>query len=273
MAINKGKKIPRDLPDVQNGTPKHRINIDRVGVSDLSYPIVVLDRDNKEQHTVADVTMSVELPSHWRGTHMSRFVAILNRFRGRITYEQIEKILREMLDEFEARSAHITFRFPYFVDKKAPVSGENSFMEFIASFDGEMDQNGFRFWLGLKVPVTLLCPCSREISEVGAHNQRAIVDIRVLCDGFVWIEDLGKIAESEASAPVFSLLKREDEKYITEKAFKNPRFVEDIVRGIAKKLARRKTIAEYSVEAISFESIHNHQAFARISSKKTYPKK
>jgi GTP cyclohydrolase I len=269
------KEIPLrgKMPDVQKHKPVHPLPINRVGIQNLSYPIVVFDRRNERQHTTGKITMSVDLPSHWRGTHMSRFVEIINRYRGEITHKQIRAILEKALEQFDATASHITIEFPYFLEKEAPVSGEKSLMEYIATFDGELDPDGFRFRIGTRVPAQTLCPCSKEISARGAHNQRAYIEISVLCDGFIWLEELIEIAENAASAPVYSLLKREDEKAITEKAFDNPKFVEDVVRNVASELESRKDVAEYTVRAISDESIHNHCAFAQISGKRKTKKR
>jgi GTP cyclohydrolase IB len=269
----KEKTLKDKLPDVQKSKPVHLLPINRVGIQDLSYPVVVFDKRNERQHTIGKITMSVDLPAHWRGTHMSRFIEIINRYRGEITKKQIRAILDKALVQFEATAAHIKIEFPYFIEKTAPVSGEKSLLEYSATFDGELDPNGFRFRLGARVPAQTLCPCSKEISERGAHNQRASIEISVLCDGFVWIEELIEIAENAASSPVYSLLKREDEKEITERAFDNPKFVEDVVRGVASELGSRQDILDYTVRAISDESIHNHCAFAQINGKRAIKKR
>ncbi len=253
------------MPDVQNDAPEHPLDIDRVGIMDLAYPIVVLDRNRRVQSTVADVTISVDLPAQWRGTHMSRFLEILNKFRGEITYVQIRAILEAMLGEFGARAAHIRLVFPYFIEKKAPVTGAASLMEYTAIFDGELDRDGYRFRVGIEAPVTTLCPCSKELCEKSAHSQRAFVEIEVLSPAFIWIEDLIELAERAASSPVYSLLKRPDEKAVTETAYDNPRFVEDVAREIAKELDGYTDIAEFFVRVVSMESIHNHSAFATIT--------
>ena len=253
------------MPDVAKDRPEHAIDIDRVGISGLSYPIIVLDRENKKQHTVATVRMSVALPSRWRGTHMSRFIEILNRYRGEITHVQMKAILDEVLRQFDAHAAYITIEFPYFLEKKAPVSGAPSLMEYRAVFDGAIEGGNYRFKLGVTTPVTTLCPCSKEISDEGAHSQRARIYIETVSSSFIWIEELVEIAERAGSAPVFSLLKREDEKFVSEMAYENPRFVEDVARMIARELDSREDITEYTVRVVSEESIHNHAAFARIS--------
>ena len=271
------------MVDVQNERPDHEIPIDKVGINGLFYPIHVLDRNEEYQPTIGNFEMSVCLPKSYRGTHMSRFVAILNRHRGEITYRQIEPILREIKRDFDAKQAYIRIDFQYFISKSAPVSGEKALLPINAFFIAElgksakkMDANSsessttdrFSFQLGVVTPVTTLCPCSREISKYGAHNQRAAVTIIVEFDGFVWIEELVEIAEAAASAPVFTLLKRPDEKYITEMAYENPRFVEDLVRNVAVTLDKDDRISYYKVEVESEESIHTHNAIAMIERNK-----
>jgi len=255
------------LPDVAIDKPEHEIAIDRVGIEELLYPIVVLDKNNRKQSTVAKVRMSVDLPARWRGTHMSRFVEIINRFRGEITYVQLREILDTIITQFDARSAHITLEFPYFIEKLAPVSKTPSLMQYTAVFDGIIEDGEYRFMLGVEVPVTTLCPCSKELCESSAHSQRTKISIEVISSDFVWIEELVEIAESSASAPLFAMLKREDEKFVTDLAYANPRFVEDVVRAVAEKLGARGDILSYDVRASSEESIHNHSAFARIARK------
>ncbi len=257
-------KSHKQAKDVQKDTPAHPVDIDRVGIDDLRYPVIVLDRNSEHQGTVAKITMSVDLPAKWRGTHMSRFLSVLNKFRGEITYIQIRAILEAMLAEFEARAAHFRMEFPYFIEKSAPLSGEKSLVDYTAIFDGELDTEGFRFRVSVRVPITTLCPCSKELCEKSAHSQRATVEIDVLSTNFVWLEELIELAEKAASAPVYSLLKRPDEKFVTEQAYSNPRFVEDVARQIAQELSLRSEIQEFRVKVTSEESIHNHSAFATI---------
>lgn len=250
---------------LQNDRDEREIPIDRVGVKDLSYPITVLDRSNEKQNTVASVCMYVDLPHNFKGTHMSRFVEILNHFRGEITMRNIPEILSVMKKRLRSESAEIEFRFPYFLEKMAPVSKIKSLMEYEGIFLG-MSREGDDFVLGVKVPVMSLCPCSKEISKHGAHNQRSIVNARIRFNKFVWLEELIEIIEKSASAPLYSLLKRVDEKYITEKSYNNPVFAEDIVRNIANKFKKDNRIIWYSIEVESFESIHKHSAYAFIKS-------
>lgn len=265
---------PHDLPDIQKSQDTRGLDIDRVGVSDLKYPITVLDRQNREQHTIAQISLSVSLPHHFKGTHMSRFIEILNQHRGEITMRTIPQILSEMKDRLEAESAHIEARFPYFMEKAAPVTGSTALMDYECSFAGESNGSKQSFILGVDVPVKSLCPCSKEISDYGAHNQRGLVKMLVRprrVDGglpdMIWIEELIEVAESSASAPLYPLLKRPDERHVTMQAYDNPRFVEDIVRNVADKLRNDPRIAWYRVHVINQESIHNHAAFAVIESR------
>lgn len=252
------------MNDVQKEAAKHEIDLDKVGVKGVKYPIIVLDKKNGHQHTVASINMYVNLPKHFRGTHMSRFIEILNRHKNRINYHNIISILSEMKEKLDARSAHIEVSFPYFIEKTAPVSGLKSLMaydcKFIASQEDKTD-----FVTEVSVPVMSLCPCSREISDRGAHNQRSIVTVRIRTEGLVWIEDIVAIVERSASSDVYALLKREDEKFVTEKAYDNPKFAEDIVRQVAVELSKLHQITWFSVETENYESIHNHNAYAAVS--------
>lgn len=252
------------MNDVQKEVAEHEVDLDKVGVKGVRYPIVVLDKKNKYQNTIATINMYVDLPRHFRGTHMSRFIEILNRHSARMTLHNIGPILAEMKDKLDAKSAHLEIAFPYFIEKTAPVSGQKSIMsydcKFIAS-QGEQD----KLIVEVSVPVMSLCPCSKEISDRGAHNQRSVVTVRVKTEGFVWIEDIIKLVEEAASSDVYALLKREDEKYVTEKAYDNPRFAEDIVRQIAVELENMPQIVWFSVETENYESIHNHNAYAAVS--------
>ena len=249
------------MRDIQNEGDSRRIEIDKVGVKGLSYPIIVLDRANKLQHTVAQVNMFVNLPHNFRGTHMSRFVEILNRYRGQITMKNMGPILRRMREVFQAESAHLEIDFPYFIEKEAPVSKVKSLMSYGCRFIGSLCR-GEDYVLEVRVPVNTLCPCSKEISRRGAHNQRGEVRLQVRFKEFVWIEDLVSLVEGAASSGLYSLLKREDEKWVTENAYDNPAFVEDVVRSVAEKLSRDQNIIWFAVEAENQESIHNHNAYA-----------
>jgi len=254
--------IREQLRDIQSEPDHRNIPINRVGVKDISYPVVIIDRAEGEQHTVARVNMYVNLPQHFRGTHMSRFIEILNRYRKGISTLNINSILDEMKKQLDARTAHFEIEFPYFITKEAPVSGEKAKLEYTCKLTGNSDNDYYR--LEVRVPVLSLCPCSKEISSYGAHNQRSIFSITIEAKAKVWIEDIVAIAENSASSDVFSILKREDEKYITEKSYENPVFVEDMVRNAAEKLMKTEGILWFSVESENMESIHNHSAYAQI---------
>jgi GTP cyclohydrolase I len=250
--------------DIQNQKDNRNIDIQKVGVKGIKYPIVVLDRINGTQHVNATINIYVDLPHHFKGTHMSRFVEILNEFRGQINIKTFHKILQEVKDKLNAESAHMEIEFPYFVEKTAPVSGAKSLMEYTCSFSGQNSVSTTDFLVGVVVPVTTVCPCSKEISNLGAHNQRSMVTTKVRFKKFFWIEDLIRLVEDSASGEVYSLLKRVDEKFVTEKAHENPMFVEDVVRNVAQELNRNDNFTWYSVGAENFESIHNHSAYAYV---------
>ena len=260
-----------ELADTQNKLDNRGIAIDRVGVCDLRYPITVLDKIDNEQHTIANITLSVDLPHHFKGTHMSRFIEVLNRYRGEITLRTLPKILEKLKKRLEADKAHVEVEFPYFIEKIAPVSKVKALMDYDCAFIAESNGNTDDFILKVSVPVKSLCPCSKAISDYGAHNQRGIVRIKVRSrrqpnglPELIWIEQLIEIAEQSASSPVYSLLKREDERHVTMQAYDNPTFVEDIVRNTAQKLMDEERIIWFSVKATNQESIHNHSAFAKI---------
>lgn len=250
--------------DIQNQKDFRKVDIKKVGVKNIKYPIVVLDRMRGTQPVSATINMYVNLPHHFKGTHMSRFVEVLNDFRGQINIKTFQSILETMRQKLRAESAHMEIEFPYFIKKTAPVSKAKSMMEYKCIFAGENNAVQTDFFVGVTVPVTTLCPCSKEISAFGAHNQRSMVTVKVRFKKFFWIEDLIKTIEDSASGEVYSLLKRVDEKYVTEKAYKNPRFVEDLVRGVAVRLNADDNFTWYSIEAENFESIHNHSAYAYV---------
>jgi len=256
------------IPDVQNSVDNRHISIDKVGIKDINHPVRVADRAGREQHTIANFNMYVSLPQHFKGTHMSRFVEILNNNEYEITVQSFEEMLCEMLKRLEAESGHIEMRFPYFVQKIAPISKVKSLMDYDVTFIGDIRGEKPITTVKVVVPVTSLCPCSKKISSYGAHNQRSHVTITAKLNTFVWIEDLIDIAEQEASCQLFGLLKRPDEKYVTELAYENPKFVEDIVRDVAARLNQDDRIDAYVVESENFESIHNHSAYALIKKDK-----
>ena len=256
-------KLP--MPDVQSAPDTRRLAIDRVGIKSIRHPAKIKERSGAVQHTVAHFNMYVGLPHHFKGTHMSRFVEILNAHEREISPDTFRLMLREMVKKLEAESGHVEMSFPYFVAKKAPVSGVSSLMDYEVTFVGEIVDGKEVFTLKVLVPVTSLCPCSKKISERGAHNQRSHVTIAARINTFVWIEELIDLAENEASCQLYGLLKRPDEKFVTENAYDNPKFVEDMVRDIAAKLNADKRVTGYVVESENFESIHNHSAYAMIA--------
>jgi GTP cyclohydrolase I len=252
------------LKDTQSERDHRRIGIDRVGVKNLRYPMQVRDKARKTQSTIANVALTVDLPHHYKGTHMSRFIEVLNE-RGPILHvDNIKGILRELLERLDSQQAHADFEFPFFLEKKAPVSGAAGLMDYTVRFNATLHKEEFDFVLTVIVPVTTLCPCSKAISAAGAHNQRGQVTYSIRFLKPIWIEDLIRLVESCASSELFSLLKRPDEKAVTERAYENPVFVEDLVRNIAARSNREPNITWYRVEAENFESIHNHNAYAQI---------
>ncbi len=257
-----------EIADVQSSKDNRHIAINKVGIKDIRHPIRIQDRTGGEQHTIACFNMYVNLPHNFKGTHMSRFVEILNNYERELSVKSFKVMLTEMTERLEAQSGHIEMSFPYFVNKKAPVSGVESLMDYDVTFIGEVADGTPHLNVKVVVPVTSLCPCSREISDFGAHNQRSHVTVTIGTDQFVWIEDIIDLVEKEASCELFGLLKRPDEKHVTEKAYNNPKFVEDMVRDVAMRLNQDKRITSYIVESENFESIHNHSAYAMIEKDK-----
>jgi GTP cyclohydrolase I len=253
-----------NIPDVQGRADKRKIAINKVGIKDIRHPVVVKDRSDGQQHTVATFNMYVFLPHHFKGTHMSRFVKILNDHEKEISTKSFNEMLSEMSEMLEADSGYIEMNFPFFVNKKAPISGVESLMDYDVSLIGEINNGKTQTRVKIQVPVTSLCPCSKSISDYGAHNQRSHVTVNVKTDGFIWIEELIELVEKQASCELYGLLKRPDEKYVTERAYDNPKFVEDMVRDVARKLNEDKRIRSYVLESENFESIHNHSAYALI---------
>lgn len=255
-----------NMLDVQNLDDYRMIEIDKVGVKNIKYPIVVMDKAEGLQHTIATIDMYVNLPHNYKGTHMSRFVEILHSNKNMINMKNFPNILREMKDRLNAESAHLSVKFPYFIKKEAPISRTESFLEYNCGFSGSMDGSNRmkEFVVFVSVPINTLCPCSKEISEHGAHNQRGITTVSVRFRKFFWIEDLIALVEQCASSDIYSILKREDEKFVTERAFENPKFVEDVVRDIAGTLSKDTNMTWFMIEAENFESIHNHSAYAYL---------
>jgi GTP cyclohydrolase I len=254
-----------ELEDVQSSPDLREIAIEQVGVSDLQYPITVLDKAQEKQKTVATITLSVGLPHDTKGTHMSRFIEALEQHRGELTVRTIPAVLDDIKRRLDAESARIEVHFPYFLERPAPASRVRALMDYQCSFTGEVDGGDTDFVLGVNVPVTSLCPCSKTISDYGAHNQRGYLHIQTRSNDIVWIEELIDVAEASASAPVYALLKREDERHLTMRAYDTPVFVEDMVRNVAVKLRDDERIAWFRVRADNHESIHNHNAFAQVT--------
>jgi len=255
----------RPLADIQGSRDLRRIPIDRVGVRGLRHPVRVKDRSGGEQSTVATFTMNVSLPHEFKGTHMSRFVEVLNAEDGAaICVETFLDMPRQVAERLDAAYSHVEMEFPYFMKKRAPVTAAPGVMDYEVAFVGELSPSGTRQLVRVQVPITSLCPCSKEISERGAHNQRGHVTVTVEMKCFVWIEEIIEIVEGAASCDLYGVLKRPDEKFVTERAYDNPKFVEDIARDVAIVLKRDERIGEYRVEVENFESIHNHNAYAEI---------
>jgi GTP cyclohydrolase I len=257
-------RTSREIEDVQNRADTRQLAINRVGVKDLFHPVRVKDRAGGEQHTVANFNMYVYLPHNFKGTHMSRFVEILHRHERELSVDSFRQMLREMLTKLDSEAGHIEMNFPYFVMKKAPVSGVESLLDYRATLVGEIRGDRDETSIRVVVPVTSLCPCSKKISAYGAHNQRSHITITARIREHVWLEELIDIAEQEASCELYGILKRPDEKFVTERAYDNPKFVEDMVRDIAVRLNGDERIRAYVVESENFESIHNHSAYALI---------
>ena len=254
------------MKDIQNQKDFRNLPINKVGVKDVKYPITVLNKLNKSQNTIGSINMYVNLPHNFRGTHMSRFIEILNKYHNRLHIDTMGDILHNMKEKL--KEAHMEMTFPYFIEKAAPVSKMSSLMEYECSYCGTLIDKKEDFIIKVKVPVTSVCPCSKEISQYGAHNQRSQITIEIKSTEFIWFEDLIEIAEKAGSSPVYSILKRVDEKYVTEQGYDNPMLVEDIVRNIAVELNKIDGIQWYHIESENFESIHNHSAYACIDKRK-----
>ena len=259
------------LKDTQNSPDDRNIPINKVGICDLRHPLVVMDRAQKQQHTIGVFSMSVDLPGDIKGTHMSRFLEVLNRHHGELNMATLPQILEEMRTHLEAESAQLGVKFPYFIERVAPVSGAAALLDYEVEYFGEASAERQNAHLRVTVPVKTLCPCSKAISDYGAHNQRGYVSMEVECERtasglpqMIWIEELVDVAEQSASAPLYPLLKRPDERHVTMQAYDNPVFVEDLSRNVAKLLMADKRIASFKVGVVNQESIHNHNAFAEI---------
>lgn len=248
------------MKDVQSQTDTRNVALKNVGIKNLKWPICVLDKKNKTQNTIAIIDVSVDLPHNLRGTHMSRFVEVIGEMKN-VLPQSLEETLDKLMERLDSKAANIKIEFDYFIKKTSPVTNIASFVDVRCCFEASKEDE-FKFLMGVSVPITTLCPCSKEISKFGAHNQRATVDIKVAMNKLIWIEDIVEIAEKSASSPVYSLLKRQDEKFVTEQSYLNPRFVEDVTREVVLRLEQRKEVDWYSVNVESIESIHNHSAFA-----------
>ncbi len=259
------------MEDVQSSADTRELPIDLVGVSGLRYPITVRDKARQRQKTVADISLSVSLPQHYKGTHMSRFIEVVHAHRDQIDMETLPSIVAALREKLEAARARIEVTFPFFLERSAPASGLTSLMSCTCRYRAEVNGSGDDYRVGVRAPITTLCPCSKAISDYGAHNQRGYVDIDVRAKRgssgmprMVWIEELIDIAEGAGSAPVLPLLKREDERALTMRAYENPVFVEDVVRSVAARLREDGRVAWLRVRAETIESIHDHNAFAVI---------
>lgn len=252
------------MKDTQNEPDNRHLPIDRVGVKALRYPIQVRDKDHATQSTIATVQLTVDLPHHFKGTHMSRFIEVLGSHGPVVHVANIRDILEQLTKRLESDCAHLDFDFPFFLEKKAPVTGAKGLVDYEAKFQATLERGKMDFVVQVVVPVTTLCPCSKAISKSGAHNQRGHVTLAVRCRKPMWIEDMIRLIEDSASSELYSLLKRPDEKAVTERAYENPVFVEDLVRNVAGRCEVDQNILWYRVEAENFESIHNHNAYALI---------
>jgi len=253
-----------ELKDTQNERDMRQIAIDRVGVKNLRYPIQIRDKAHETQSTVATVTLAVDLPHEYKGTHMSRFIEVLNEHGPVLHVNNIGTILENLTERLDSQTAHVDFEFPFFLEKKAPVTEAVGLMDYGVRFNATLQGGKLDFVLTVIVPVTTLCPCSKAISAHGAHNQRGQVTFSIRFRKPIWIEDLIRLVEDSASSELYSLLKRPDEKAVTERAYDNPVFVEDLVRNVASRSNAHEDIVWYKVEAENFESIHNHNAYALI---------
>lgn len=249
------------LPDIQETKDDRNIPIDKVGVRGVKFPIAVLDRADERQHTIGNFTLTVDLPSHFKGTHMSRFLEVLNEHGKEISVDVLPVLLRSLRERLSAERAHIQVTFPFFMVKTAPVTGKKGMMEFTCGFDAECNGD-FKVEMLVRVPVTTLCPCSKEISARGAHNQRGWVSVRAKTREHVWLEEVIETIEGAASCALFPVLKRPDEKWVTEHAYDNPRFVEDLVREVSLAFDHDGRFASYEIEVENEESIHAHNAYA-----------
>lgn len=261
--------MTNSMEDVQASLDTRQIPINRVGIKDISHPISVQRHDGTKQSSIATFSMSVNLPHDQKGTHMSRFIEQLNESETIISAKGFNRLLSNMTERLEAQNGYVELQFPYFIEKTAPVSGVKSLMDYQVNLIGQIEQGHIDATLEVTVPVKSLCPCSKKISEYGAHNQRSHLTVGINCNSKLWLDELIPLIESQASAELYAILKRPDEKFVTEKAYENPKFVEDVVRDVANELDLNNHVLRYYVHAENFESIHNHSAFAVIEHDKT----
>ena len=253
------------MKDIQSLEDTREVDIQKVGIKHIELPLIIQRKNNSNQTVCAKARVSVSLPKKYKGTHMSRFVEVLSEWQTKnLLGVDIKGCLEKIIKKLHAQSGELEFKFKYFIDKSAPVTGFSAPMSYECSFEGRIIEGDYKFILGVVVPVTTLCPCSKESSENGAHNQRAYISVKVSYDEaeHIWLEDLIELVEGCASCPVYPLLKRKDEKFVTEKAWDNPKFVEDVLRDVVVKLRKHKAVKEFEVECEAFESIHNHSAWA-----------
>lgn len=253
------------MKDIQNLKDNRNVDIQKVGIKHLELPLIIQRKNSSNQVVCAKARVNVSLPRDYKGTHMSRFVEVLTEWQNKnLLGVDIKGCLEKIINNLDALSGELEFKFTYFINKKSPVKQMSAPMSYHCSFEGRIENGNYKFILGVEVPVTTLCPCSKEISDNGAHNQRAFIKVKVSYDESeqVWLEDLIELVEGCASCPVYPLLKREDEKFVTEKAWNNPKFVEDVLRDVVVKLREHKIIKEFEIECEAFESIHNHSAWA-----------
>lgn len=253
------------MKDIQNTQDNRNVDIQKVGINNLDLPLIVQRKNSSDQVVSAQARACVSLPRNYKGTHMSRFVEVFNEWRTKnLLGVDIKGCLEKIIKKLNAKSGELKFKFKYYIDKKSPVTKMTAPMSYDCSFEGKINNGDYKFILGVKVPVTTLCPCSKEISQYGAHNQRALISVKVSYDENeqIWLEDLIELVESCSSCQLYSLLKRQDEKYVTEHAYENPKFVEDVLRDVVVKLRKHPLINEFEIECEAYESIHNHSAWA-----------
>ena len=265
MNLSEPLSVDTEIADVQNSVDTRNLKIDKVGVKELRHPVQIIDRRGLQQQTIATFNMYVELPHNFKGTHMSRFVEILNRNDRDVSMESFPAMLHDVINHLDAEKGCVEMSFPFFLKKKAPATEVESLMDYEVTLAGEANKEHALSSVKVTVPVTSLCPCSKEISEYGAHNQRSHVTAIIHTTNLIWIEEVIEIIEDEASCELYGILKRPDEKYVTEKAYDNPKFVEDLVRDIAGRFNTDDRFQAYTISAENFESIHNHSAYAEIT--------